>query len=319
LGGIQDPFGGLEVTHGVTLELLRILQAYNYPTIISTKSTLPGKEPYVSLLNEMNVLIRFSAAGVREECRKKLEVGCPGIDETLATITSLSAQGIAVSLRVQPVIPGHEEEALMLAKRAAQSGVRHVSFEYLKIGTEGREQTVNRVSAAVGADIWNVMVERGITRIGRDYTLKAAAKSDFVRRAKQLCRNSGVKFGASDTEFIHLSDGLGCCNGSDYFLENCTQFRSNFVGVLSDCKKGDRIYFSDLELHWQPKLNVHRYLTTNSRGRSSNKRLSNWMSLLACRWNGGKSPYSPSFFFGIVWTGDYDDRGYKVYEVEEVF
>ncbi len=319
LGGLQDPFGGLEVTHGITLELLEILHAYNYPTVISTKSTLPGKEPYVSLLNAMNVLVRFSAAGVREECRKKLEIGCPGIDETLATINCLSAQGIAVSLRVQPVIPGHEDAALILAKRAAHAGAQHVSFEYLKIGTEESRQTISRVSAAIGRDIWNIMVERGITRIGRDYTLKAAAKCDFVRRAKQLCRDAGVKFGAGDTEFIHLSDGLGCCNGSDYFLENCTQFRSNFVGVLSDRKKGDRIYFCDLERHWQPKLNVHRYLTTDSRGRSSNKRLSSWMSLLARRWNGGKSPYSPSFFFGIVWTGDYDDQGYKIYEVEEVF
>jgi DNA repair photolyase len=319
LGGLQDPFSGLELKHGVTLELLQILRSYNYPTIVSTKSALPAKEPYLSLLQSMNVLVRFSAAGVREECRKRLEIGCPSMDETLDTVSCLSTRGIPVSLRVQPVVPGHEEAALAIAERAANAGAQHISFEYLKIGTEERQQTINRVSAIVGTDIWRIMSERGITRVGRDYTLSLPAKSDFLRRAKQVCRDAGVKFGAGDTEFIHLSDGVGCCNGSAYFLKNCTQFRSNFVGVLSRRRKGDKIYFSDLERYWQPKLNVHRYLTTDSRGRSSNKRFSSWMSLLARRWNGGRSPYSPSFFFGVKWCGDYDGRGYKIYEVEDVF
>ena len=319
LGGLQDPFSGLETTHGTTLKLLKILSLYKYPTIISTKSTLVGKPPYISHLKGMNVLIRFSAAGVRDECRKKLEIGCPPFDEILATIGSLTYEGLAVSLRVQPVIPGHEDAALTIADRAARAGARHISFEYLKIATEEKRQTLNRISAATGENVWDVMTQRGMTRIGRDYTLIASAKCEFVRRAKQLCHDSGVRFGAGDTEFIHLSDGLGCCNGSGYFLENCTQFRSNFVGILTGRKKGDRICFSDLEHHWQPKLNVHAYLTTDSRGRSSKKNMTSWMSLIAHRWNGGKSPYSPTFFYGIGWKGDYDTKGYKIYEVVDIF
>jgi DNA repair photolyase len=319
LGGLQDPFSGLEKTHGTTLELLETLSRYNYPTIISTKSLLVSKEPYLSLLKTMNVLLRFSAAGVRDECRHKLELGCPKIDDTFATIDYLAREEIAISVRVQPVIPGHEDAALGLARRAASAGAKHVSFEYLKIGTEEKDQTVNRVSAATGENIWEVMTQRGIIRIGRDYTLTVSAKCDFVRTAKQLCHDCGVRFGAGDTEFIHLSDGQGCCNGSGYFLKDCTQFRSNFVGVLSGRKKGDRIHFSDLESHWQPRRNVHAYLTTDSRGRSSDKRMTSWISLIAHRWNGGKSPYSPAFFFGIEWKGDYDNKGYKIYEVADAF
>ena len=53
-----------------------------------------------------------------------------------------------------------------------------------------------------------------------------------------MSHDSGIRFGAGDTEFIHLSVGLGCCNGSGYFLENCTQFRSNFVGILTRHEQG---------------------------------------------------------------------------------
>lgn len=319
LGGTQDPFSGLEARHRTTLRLLEILQVYKYPTIISTKSTLAAQEPYLSVLRSMNVLVRFSAAGVRENCRRHLEVGCPAIDELMSAVCAVSKERVPVSFRIQPVIPGHEDAAIRLAEEAARHGAKHISFEYLKIGTEDRERTIQRVSAAVGEDVWSAMQRRGIKRIGRDYTLVTTAKSEFLRSAKRTCTRLGVKFGAGDTEFIHLSDGLGCCNGSSFFLSECTQFRANFVGVLSNRKKGDKIRFSDLRRYWQPALNVHAYLTTDSRGRSSDKGFSSWMALVARRWNGGKSPYSPSFFFGIIWNSEWDRTGHKVYVVDDTF
>ena len=53
LGGVQDPFSGLEFKHRVSLELLQVLRRYNYPTIISTKSTLVTQEPYFSVLKSI--------------------------------------------------------------------------------------------------------------------------------------------------------------------------------------------------------------------------------------------------------------------------
>ncbi len=46
------------------------------------------------------------------------------------------------------------------------------------------------------------------------------AKWDFLLQVKKLCIELGINFGAGDTEFIHLSDGTGCCNGSGFFLES---------------------------------------------------------------------------------------------------
>jgi DNA repair photolyase len=313
LGGLQDPFSPLERTRRVTLRLLQVLQHYDYPTIISTKATIPTEEPYLSLLREMNVLVRFSAAGVEEKARPRLEIGCKPIQEILNAIALLADSRIPVSLRVQPVIPGHEDAAIELTNLAARAGVAHISFEYLKIGTEERQQTIGRISNAIGDDVWEIMSQRGIKRLGRDYTLTAEAKVAFLKRAKQACRCAGVRFGAGDTEFIHESDGAGCCNGSTYFLRNAQQFRANFVGAIRNAGRTNLIEFATLKKEWQPQLNVHRYLTTNSRGRVSNPKLSDWMALVAHRWNGTNGPYSPAFFHGIEWTGRYDRDGYKIY------
>ena len=140
-------------------------------------------------------------------------------------------------------------------------------------------------------------------------------KKDFLSRAKKLCDELGIKFGAGDTEFIHLSDGDGCCNGSSYFLNKTQQFRANFVGVLSNRSIGDLIYFNDVAKEWSPLSNVHRYLTTNSRSRDMSEAYSSWLSLLAYRWNGGKGPYSPRFFHGVDWTGRKDKEGFKIYKI----
>jgi DNA repair photolyase len=317
LGGLQDPFSPLDVKKGVTLELLKILRDHDYPTLISTKGNLFLRDEYWDVLCDMDVYIRLSAAAVPEDKRKKVDAGADGFTRTCNKIRVLSESGFAVSLRIQPVFPGFEDAALRMTKRAAEAGVRHVSFEHLKLGTEGLEQQCKTISNILGCDIWQSLKSRGMKRVGRDYTLRTAAKLDFLVEAKELCRSLGIRFGAGDTEFIHLSDGTGCCNGSAYFFKSATQFRANFVGVLSNKGKGREIRFGELANAWHPTMSVHSYLTTDSRGRDKTGRFNSWMSLLAHRWNGGKGPYSPEFFYGVTWEGEYDDMGFKVYKIKD--
>jgi hypothetical protein len=159
----------------------------------------------------------------------------------------------------------------------------------------------------------------GVSVVGRDYTLIKSAKWNFLLSAKKLCVELGIKFGAGDTEFIHLSDGGGCCNSSEFFLKDSNQFRTNFVGVLSNKEKGGVVRFSDLEKEWIPQNNVHRYLTTNSRTRDTTREYPSLLSLISYRWNGGKGPYSPAFFYGVSWNGEHDSDGYKIYHYQNPF
>jgi len=316
LGGLQDPFSPIDGRKGVTLELLKILRDFNYPTLISTKGDLFLGGEYWTTLCDMQVYMRLSAAAVPEPKRSSIDAGAGSFATTLKKIETLSAAGFPVSLRIQPVFPGFEAVALRMAERAAERGVKHVSFEYLKIGTEGRDQQCKVISDILKADIWEGMQLRGIKRLGRDYTLVSEAKRDFLTQARLRCRDLKIRFGAGDTEFIHLSDGNGCCNGSSYFLKTATQFRSNFVGALLNRRLRAEVRFADVCHEWHPTRSVHSYLTTDSRGRDRTGRFNSWLSLMAHRWNGGRSPYSPEFFYGVSWTGEYDDKGFKVYVVD---
>ena len=314
LGGLHDPFTAQEFTSQTTLNILRILRDFQYPTLISTKGRLFMAPEYSDVLKAMNVHIRLSAAGISEINRKRIDIGCDPFDETCNKIKFIKNLGLSTSLRIQPVIPGFEKDALRMTQQAAACGVSHVSYEYLKVAAESKERELKRLATETRVDIWKIMTTLGITKIGRDYTLKREAKLQFLNSAKKLCIELGIRFGAGDTEFIHLSDGAGCCNSSEFFLNNSNQFRANFVGVLSSKKSNAKIRFDDLYREWIPEMNIHRYLTTNSRSRDLRKGLSSLLSLLAYRWNGEKGPYSPTFFHGVDWKGDYDNEGFKIYE-----
>lgn len=310
LGAMQDPFSPVERDRGVTLDLLKVLADYDYPTIISTKGNTFLREPYRRVLQRMNVYVRISAAGVAERLRSRVDVRCSSFRETLSRVKCLSDLGIPVSLRIQPVIPGFEQEALTMTARAAAAGASHVSFEYLKIASK---TDVAIISRAIGYDIMDVFQSLGFKKLGTDYVLQPSAKRDFLRRAKNECRKVGMTFGAGDTEFIHCSDGAGCCSGSGCFLRNARQFRANFVGALSEKRDGEIVRFDDITREWSPALNVHQYLTKNSRRRDATGRFSSWLSLMAHRWNGEAGQYSPSLFAGVEWTGQFDENGFKTY------
>lgn len=321
LGGLQDPFTLREARQRVSIELLRVLRDHNYPTLISTKGSILLEEEYVSILQDMNVVVRFSAAGVRESARPVIERHCDGFEGTLRKIDVLTGRGVICALRLQPIFPGCEKEALDMAESAAAVGARQISFEYLKLPNESIRAEMTAASAVLGYDIVAHMRGLGVSKLGPDWSLIADVKRPFVREARGLCRRIGVNFGAGDTEFIPWSDGNGCCGSSDLVQTEGNQFVANFVGAIKASLKTPhkRVEFSQLFDTWSPTESIGNYMDYRKRiSVAEAGGLSDWLALVAKRWNGGKSPYSPAFFDGVVSTGDQDEAGFRIYDASQL-
>lgn len=317
LGGMQDPFSPMEAKSQVTARLLDTLRDYDYPTLISTKGELVASRPYLDRLTRMNVLVRLSAAGVCESARSSVDVRCGSLTEVKDRIQRLAGENIPVSLRIQPVIPGHEQAALDMIGEASIAGARHVSVEFLKMPLESYDTLVTSLSRSTNSDFGETLKRIGTARVGPDYTLATPWKLDFLKRARRVGHAAGIAIGAGDTELIHLSDGGGCCNGSSLFLRNSNPFLANLSGVVSRERQRTEIRFGSVLGDWAPERPVTTYLMTDSRTRDMSGRFSNWHSLLAHRWNGGKGPYSPAFFEGVTWTGQTDSDGLKIYRFDD--
>lgn len=317
LGGLQDPFTPMEAELGVTRELLTVLRAFQYPTLISTKGSLLVSEPYLSLLAGMNVVVRLSAAGIPESLRRIVEPRSEGFAATIRILEALASRDIVSGLRIQPIFPGYEEVALEMAQAAAAASVKQISFEYLKVPGESVGTEIAAASRALGYDIVERMRELGVVRLGPDWMLSKDAKRPFVRRARSLSHALGVKFGAGDTEFIPWSDGNGCCGASELTQDGANHFTANFVGAIraSLAMADKRISFDMLGDLWSPEQSIGNYMDWRRRIPADERDgRSDWLALMARRWNGGKSPYSPAFFDGVVATDDIDGHGFRVYD-----
>jgi DNA repair photolyase len=321
LGGLQDPFTPMEAELGVTRELLSVLRDFQYPTLISTKGSLPISEPYLSLLAGMNVVVRLSAAGILEPLRRIVEPRSEGFAATIRVLEALGRRGIVSGLRIQPIFPGYEEEALEMAQAAAAAGVKQISFEYLKVPGESVDTEIAAASRALGYDIVDRMRGLGVVRLGPDWMLSKDAKRPFVRRARSLSHALGVKFGAGDTEFIPWSDGNGCCGASELTQDGANHFTANFVGAIraSLARADKRITFDLLAELWSPEQSIGNYMDWRRRIPADQRDgRSDWLALMGRRWNGGKSPYSPAFFDGVAATNDVDENGFRVYNSSQL-
>ena len=110
-GGMNDPFGPAERMKSASLNTLKTLADYDYPTLISTKGTCIADEEYLSLLVEGNFYVRISVAAVNSRLSPTLEAGVPSVSERMKCAEKMAAAGIPVSLRLQPI--GHPEEPLL--------------------------------------------------------------------------------------------------------------------------------------------------------------------------------------------------------------
>ncbi|TDW31883.1 hypothetical protein EV128_108210 [Rhizobium azibense] len=302
------------------MRLLKVLADENYPTLISTKGSVFLQDNYLRQLERMNLVFRLSASGVSEQLRPQVDRKADSFARTLEKIAILRNAKIKVALRIQPVIPSFEEEALRMATEAAREGVHQVSFEYLKLPSEEIRHAMADMKTSSGANLLSCMAELGLKKVGPDWSLKPAAKEPFIIRARKHCHDLGIRFGAGDTEFIPWSDGNGCCGSSDLTLD-ANQFDTNFVGAIRQAAGSvdKAVRFATLSERWVPEFSVGNYLDYRTRvPKSQVDGSSDWLPMLQRRWNGGKSPYSPSFFHGVSSTGQKDEFGFNVYDATEL-
>jgi len=235
-------------------------------------------------------------------------------------VQTSTCNGVATALRIQPVIPGFEQNALDIARKAAAAGAKRISFEYLKLPKETVANEIKVLSSIVGFDLLKYMSRAGLSTVGWDYSLLASVKCPFVLEARNVCHGANVSFGAGDTDLIPLSDGDGCCGSTSDLLPGSSQFKANLSGIvkLGSQAQDRKVRFDQLEKIWAPERPVSTYLDTRSRGPKNKGRNSDWLSLLERRWNGECGPYSPDFFYGVKWQGKYDRNGMRIYDASEL-
>ncbi|NNW81290.1 hypothetical protein GTA61_20640 [Roseobacter sp. HKCCD8831] len=314
MGGMTDPFSPWEERLKVSLQALRILAKYDYPTIISTKSTLIGEETYREVLAEGNFYVRISFSAAIDSLLNSMEKGLPSIEQRLGTIARLTEVGVPVSARLQPIVPGHEQVASQLLNLAADHGAVHVSAEFLKFPLENSSKEFISLSKNA-PELLDVYRSSGAKRVGRELCLPAEAKVSTHFELRNLALAKGIHFGFADNEFLHLNPYVSCCNAADKFLRNAHFFNANALSILKSQMSKEQIRFKYPDDAWLPKQSMLSHI--NSRSRMSLSSLSAnqaWKEILRRKWNSRSRRGGPADYFGIKPREERDSVGNLIFE-----
>ena len=204
IGGMTDCFGANEVGGRAALELLRILEEYNYPYLIVTKGTTLLEPAYLDRLNPDLAAVQVTITTLADTY-KDLEPGAPPPESRLRVIRALAEAGIYAAGRISPLIPqGFYTEELPAA--ICDAGARGVIAEFLRVPSGVSSEIAKLI------DLADYTETDGATR-----HLPLQTKRAILDRMKSVTDAAGAELSVcEDLHYQELApyraDPEDCCN-----------------------------------------------------------------------------------------------------------
>ncbi|MFC6632275.1 PA0069 family radical SAM protein [Microbulbifer taiwanensis] len=179
MGTNTDPYQPLEKDKRITRQLLEVMQRFNQPVTIVTKSQLILRD--LPILAEMAqdglAQVAISVTTLDKELKRKLEPRTAGPAARLRTIEQFSRAGVPTAVLAAPMIPALNDcelEAILEASRNA--GADHAAYILLRLPHEVAPLFRQWLAAHYPQRAEHVMSLVQQSRGGRDY------RSDFAQR-----------------------------------------------------------------------------------------------------------------------------------------
>ncbi len=132
-GGVSDSYQPIEKKYELARKTLEIIEKYNYPVHILTKSTLVERDiDIIERINKKtNAIVSFSFSSANDEISKMLEPGVPSPTERLAMMKKIRQKGIATGMFLMPVVPFLTDSPKIMGdtlRKGKEAGIDFVIF-----------------------------------------------------------------------------------------------------------------------------------------------------------------------------------------------
>ena len=133
VGSVSDPYQKTEKSHNITRDLLKIIQKYDFPCHILTKSNLIIRD--IDIISKMNNSIAtISITTLNQTLSNIFEKNVPPPIERLETIKKLSEAGIKTGLAVIPILPFITEKELEnIVRSAKKHKAQYILHKHLEL------------------------------------------------------------------------------------------------------------------------------------------------------------------------------------------
>ena len=186
----SDPYPPMEKYLRLSRGCLQILKELGLSVQVVTKSHLVAQD--VELLADMSACVAITVTTLNDSICRRLEPGAPLPAKRLDAMAKLANQGVAVSARIDPIIPGiNDEEIDDLVLAVSRAGARHITSSTYKARPENMKKIIFAFPQE-GAALESLLARGG--NVAGSYYLPAEIRSELMHRVKECAQLEGVTF-----------------------------------------------------------------------------------------------------------------------------
>jgi DNA repair photolyase len=163
IASATDAYQPAELRFELTRRCVKVLQKYNVPYYVFTKSAMIERDFELHRQYRHNCFVVWSVTTCDEKIRRVIEPGTPPASRIFKVIKKFAEAGLCCGVNIDPIIPlvtDNERELKGLVSACREAGVRHVFGAPLRLRT----------------DIWQRM----------KFVLQLLEVSDGIKRYKEI-------------------------------------------------------------------------------------------------------------------------------------
>ena len=204
----SDPYPSMEAETGLTRKSLKTLSRNDCRIQIVTKSDLVTRD--ADLLSNVPSTVAITITTEDSEIAKRIEPNAPSPAKRLNAVETLISKGMAVSVRIDPIIPFLNDEPAKLVATLASLGVKHVTASTCKMKRDNWQRFAAALPEA-SEKLEKLYFSEG-ERASGCMLLPKALRLKLLSNVRSLVSKNGMRFGVCRENLSQLNTAL--CDGS---------------------------------------------------------------------------------------------------------
>lgn len=206
----SDPYPKIEEKLGITRKILKILKENDFKVSIITKSDIVIRD--LDILKDMKATVSFTITTPVDELAKKIEPNAPLPSRRIYAIKEVSKYRIPVCLRIDPVIPGINDNLDVIDDflKEISPYIKMVSVSTYKAKPDNFKRLL---------EIFNNLkeIEFEEKKIRGYRYIKREKRFEILSLLKGVVKKYNLKFGICREGILELKDTISCDPIFDFF------------------------------------------------------------------------------------------------------
>ena len=174
-----DPYQPAEIRYGLTRKCVEVLQKYDVPYYVFTKSTIISRDLHLHERYKDNCFLVWSITTCNEKVRRVIEPGTPPASSMFAVINKFVDAGIRCGVNIDPILPlitDSDREIESILDSCNRSGIGYVFGALLRLRADIWERIkiiLNLLGVNNGVDEYKRRIYQFTQPMKRGYNITA--------------------------------------------------------------------------------------------------------------------------------------------------